>query len=236
MQDEITYDSAFFELQDGGTLAAPGVVTQELTLRDGNKSYYMNYLALGGAESWDADTTVGMFRLKVIGESGASTIESRNFLVSAAGSEDGSAAEAVNVTVRVSPECTVHFDTGEGSAVADQTVTSGEKLRMPDAPTREGYVLESWYRDFDCLQPWDFENDTVSGNMTLYAGWITEAAAAEAAEQTQKSAEKKTPVWLLIAAACAALAGGAAVLLKRHRAAGADPAETKPPKIKKTKQ
>lgn len=236
MQDEITYDSTFFELQDGGTLTASGVVTQELTLRDGNKAYYMNYLALGGAESWDADTTVGMFRLKVNGESGASIIESRNFLVSAAGSEDGSAAGAVNVTVRVSPECTVHFDSGEGSAVAEQTVTSGEKLRMPDAPAREGYVLEGWYRDFDCIQPWDFENDTVSGNMTLYAGWMTETAAAEAAEQTQEQAEKKTPVWPLIAAACVVLAGGAAVFLRKRGGAGADPAGSKPPKSKKTKQ
>ena len=229
MQDEITYDSAFFELQDGGTLSASGVVTQEHTLRDGNKAYYMNYLALGGAESWDADTTVGVFRLKVIGESGASVIENRNFLVSAEGSEEACAAEAANVTVRVSSECTVRFDTGEGSAVADQTVNAGEKLHMPDAPVREGYVLEGWYRDFDCLRPWDFENDTVSGNMTLYAGWTAAAAAEQdAAEQTQA----KTPVWPLLAAACVLLAGGAVWLLRKRGAA----AEKKTPQNRKTEQ
>ena len=103
MQDEITYDSAFFSLEDGGALAASGVVTQEISLRDGNRAYYMNYLALGGAERWEADTTVGVFRLKVIGESGASVIESRNFLVSGTGGEGSCTAEARNVTVRVSP-------------------------------------------------------------------------------------------------------------------------------------
>ena len=112
MQDEITYDSAFFSLEDGGALAASGVVTQEISLRDGNRAYYMNYLALGGAERWEADTTVGVFRLKVIGESGASVIESRNFLVSGTGGEGSCTAEAKNVPVRVSPECTVHFDSG----------------------------------------------------------------------------------------------------------------------------
>ena len=230
MQDEITYDSAFFELQEGGELSAPGVVTQEHTLRDGNKAYYMNYLALGGAESWDADTTVGVFRLKVIGESGVSVIENRNFLVSAAASEEACAADAVHVTVRVSSDCTVHFDTGEGSAVADQTVNAGEKLRMPDAPVREGYVLEGWYRDFDCLQPWDFENDTVSGNMTLYAGWITPAAAEQSAAEQEQA---KTPLWPLLAAACVLLAGGAVWLLRKRAAAAA---EKKPPQNTKTEQ
>ncbi len=223
MQDEITYDSAFFSLEDGGALAASGVVTQEISLRDGNRAYYMNYLALGGAERWEADTTVGVFRLKVIGESGASVIESRNFLVSGTGGEGSCTAEARNVTVRVSPECTVHFDSGEGSAVSSQTVASGEMLRVPDAPTREGYVLEGWYRDFDCTQPWDFEKDAVCGNMTLYAGWMTETAAEQAA-LPQKTA--RLPVWPFAAAACVLLAGGVGYLLRKRRTAAEKPSQT----------
>ena len=223
MQDEIKYDSAFFSLEDGGALAASGVVTQEISLRDGNRAYYMNYLALGGAERWEADTTIGVFRLKVIGESGASVIESRNFLVSGTGGEGSCTAEARNVTVRVSPECTVHFDSGEGSAVSSQTVAAGEMLRVPDAPTREGYVLEGWYRDFDCTQPWDFEKDAVCGNMTLYAGWMTETAAEQAA-LPQKTAQ--TPLWPFAAAACVLLAGGTAFFLRKRRTAAEKPSQT----------
>ena len=46
MQDEITYDSAFFSLEDGGALAASGVVTQEIFLRDGNRNSGGRWFAL----------------------------------------------------------------------------------------------------------------------------------------------------------------------------------------------
>ena len=109
------------------------------------------------------------------------------------------------------------------TAVSSQTVASGEMLRVPDAPTREGYVLEGWYRDFDCTQPWDFEKDAVCGNMTLYAGWMTETAAEQAA-LPQKTAQ--TPLWPFAAAACVLLAGGAGYLLRKRRTAAEKPSQT----------
>lgn len=216
MQDEITYDGGFFELVDGGAIAASGVATQEIGLRDGSRAYYMNYLSLVGGDSWEADTMVGLFQLRVTGESGSSVIENRNFLVSTADGSDVYTAEATSITVTVSDECTVRFDTGEGSAVESQTLARGARVQRPDDPTREGYALRGWYRDFDRTQPWNFENDTVSGNMTLYAGW-TEALPEENAAQPPAAAGGGTRTVILIAAFGAALLALIALLILNHR-------------------
>ena len=47
----------------------------------------------------------------------------------------------------------------------------GGRVKKPTDPTREGYVLEGWYSDMDLQNEWNFDKDTVSGNMTLYAKW-----------------------------------------------------------------
>ena len=37
---------------------------------------------------------------------------------------------------------------------------------------REGYVLEGWYTDVNNTNRFDFENDSVTSHMTLYANWV----------------------------------------------------------------
>ena len=44
-------------------------------------------------------------------------------------------------------------------------------VTRPEDPTREGYSLEGWYADIDKTIPWNFDTDTVLGNMSLYAKW-----------------------------------------------------------------
>ena len=69
-------------------------------------------------------------------------------------------------------QCTVTFDTQGGEPSIDtQTVYYGEKVAKPDDPAREGHVFLGWFTDEDCTTEWDFENDVVTGNMTLYAKW-----------------------------------------------------------------
>lgn len=41
---------------------------------------------------------------------------------------------------------------------------------------REGYRLTGWYTDPALTRLWDFDADTVTANMTLYAGWEAEEA------------------------------------------------------------
>ena len=171
MQNEIRYDSDFFELVEGSALLSNGITTTDIGLRDHYREFYMNYVSLTGGETWEARRLVGSFQLKVIGTSGVSKITNQDYLVSTKNGEDQYAATCQDVTIVISSECTVRFEPNGGSEVPSQTVQYGEKLARPDTPVRDGYHLEGWYRDIDLQTPWDFDTDTVQGNMTLYAKW-----------------------------------------------------------------
>ena len=71
----------------------------------------------------------------------------------------------------------VMYDLNDGSYTQfyDVIVPEGGKVTdRPADPTREGYVFKGWYGYVDGNNGpvmWDFENDTVSGNMVLLAAW-----------------------------------------------------------------
>ncbi len=69
------------------------------------------------------------------------------------------------------PGFTISFDSKGGTDVPAQNQMYGEQLELPEPPTREGYSFTGWYTDYGCYDPWDFENDTIETDMTLYAGW-----------------------------------------------------------------
>lgn len=82
---------------------------------------------------------------------------------------DAPVTDDVTLTAKWSAaEYTVSFETGGGTAVSDQTVVHGGKISVPQIPEREGYVFTGWYFNGTA---WDFEEMTVSGGMTLVAGW-----------------------------------------------------------------
>lgn len=66
---------------------------------------------------------------------------------------------------------TVTFNTNGGSAVKEQEIDYGGKVTKPEAPTQTGYTFAGWYSDANFNTPWNFDTNTVSGNMTLYAKW-----------------------------------------------------------------
>lgn len=67
---------------------------------------------------------------------------------------------------------TVSFDSGENATqIPVQQAGYGEKVTKPSDPVRSGYTFLGWYKDSDCKYAWDFNNDTVTKDMTLYAGW-----------------------------------------------------------------
>ena len=47
----------------------------------------------------------------------------------------------------------------------------GETIAEPETPVREGSTFTGWYSDSACTVRWDFDKDTPTGDMTLYAGW-----------------------------------------------------------------
>ena len=68
---------------------------------------------------------------------------------------------------------TVYFETSGGSPVPEKlTVIAGSTIEPPeDAIQLKGFSLNGWCRDEDCAEAWDFENDTVTDNIVLYAFW-----------------------------------------------------------------
>ena len=91
---------------------------------------------------------------------------------------------------------TITFNSKNGSSVASQDVAIGEKITIPTAPTRKGYIFKEWCTDYAATQAYDFDT-AVTGDMTLYAAWTTVAVVtfnsnggSDVAEQTVKIGEK----------------------------------------------
>ena len=171
MQDEIRYDSQFFELVEGSAVLSDGIVSTDIAMVDQYREFYMNYLSMRGGEQWKSDAMVGSFQLKVIGTSGVATISNQDYLVSVKDGYESYKCDASDVTVIISTECLVSFKTSGGSEIADVKAQFGEKLACPEDPVREGHIFEGWYKDIHLTEKWDFEKDTVQGNMSLYAKW-----------------------------------------------------------------
>ena len=69
---------------------------------------------------------------------------------------------------------TVTFDTTGGNPVPQPLVVpAGSKIQAPDGIIKSYYTLGGWYRDLDFKELWDFENDVVTCDITLYARWGT---------------------------------------------------------------
>ena len=171
MQNEIRYDSEVFKLVEGSAMLTDGISTTEIGLRDTFREFYMNFVSLSGGESWNAKKMIGSFQLEVIGESGVTKITNQDYLVSTADGKDSFSAACQDVTIILTTDCTVSFETNGGSEIPDMVVQYGDTITRPDNPVRDGYRLVGWYTDLDLQNPWDFDTDKVQGNMTLYAKW-----------------------------------------------------------------
>ncbi|WP_181020933.1 invasin domain 3-containing protein, partial [Lysinibacillus sphaericus] len=63
---------------------------------------------------------------------------------------------------------TVSFDVNGGSPVIDLTISYGDKIIAPTAPTKTGYTFAGWYKDAPLTTEWDFATETVTEDTTLY--------------------------------------------------------------------
>lgn len=185
MQTEIEYDDTFLQLVEGSVMTASGIRWSDLGRRTGGRAFYLNFVSFQGGEAWEPEVVVGSFQMKVIGTAGVSQLTPTNTLVSTQDGMTGYAVKDNSVSVIVTTDCTVTFESNGGTEVPSQTVQYGEKVKKPEDPIREGYHLEGWYSDLDRTQKWDFQKDTVKGNMILYANWAEGAPAGS------------TPWWIL---------------------------------------
>ena len=171
MQDEIRYDSTFLELVEGSAVVSEGISTTNIAMVDRYKEFYMNYLSMSGGDKWKADTLIGSFQLKVVGESGVTKITNEDYLVSLKDGSGSYSCEANELTIILSTDCTVTFRTNGGSELDNISVQFGEKVPRPMNPIREGYIFAGWYKDIHLTEEWNFEEDIAQSNISLYAKW-----------------------------------------------------------------
>ena len=82
--------------------------------------------------------------------------------------------QKATITVVMGDPYTVTFDSLGGTSVISKTANPGEKIEKPSNPSRKGYTFSGWYTSstvMDATTMWDFTNNKVKSNMTLYAGW-----------------------------------------------------------------
>ena len=69
---------------------------------------------------------------------------------------------------------TVTFETYGGTTIANQSLTYGSYISLPEDPIRLGYLFSGWYSNQTLSDEWHFDQDVIEENMTLYAYWVEE--------------------------------------------------------------
>ncbi|QIK70658.1 hypothetical protein G7062_10230 [Erysipelothrix sp. HDW6C] len=89
----------------------------------------------------------------------------------AAGDQYEPITSTTDVTNIVRQASTVTFESNGGSIVDPITVDYNQLVDRPENPQREGYDFSGWFTDEEFRETWDFENDRVKEDVTLYAKW-----------------------------------------------------------------
>ncbi|WP_196426699.1 S-layer homology domain-containing protein [Lysinibacillus cavernae] len=67
---------------------------------------------------------------------------------------------------------TLSFESNGGSVVATQNIFYNGTTTEPTAPTKIGYTFGGWFKEATFINSWNFTQNTVTGNTTLYAKWF----------------------------------------------------------------
>ena len=130
---------------------------------------------------------------------------------------------AVGVT-----KVTATFEAGNG-VVYTQSVPAGSKLVCPETPVKDGWEFVGWFKtkaaNGDVSDKWNFDEDVVTADITLYGGWVKKGAG-----QSGTSAQKPTaalpqagdasmlPIVAAGVAGVAAIGAGAVIIARRRKA------------------
>jgi uncharacterized repeat protein (TIGR02543 family) len=69
---------------------------------------------------------------------------------------------------------TVSFNSTGGNEISPITgIVSGNKITKPDDPAKPGWFFDEWYKNEELTEKWNFDDDYVSCDITLYAKWTT---------------------------------------------------------------
>lgn len=171
MQNEIKYDDAFVHVIEDASIVTSEVRTKDIPLIDGSREFYMNYVSFADGVEWKANQLVGTFQMEILADAGVTVLKNENYKVSLRDGSDYYASTANDLTLIVSEDCVVTFETNGGTPIDPITVRYGETMQKPADPVKSGWHIAGWYKDIDLTEEWNFETDTVNSNMTLYAKW-----------------------------------------------------------------
>lgn len=98
---------------------------------------------------------------------------------------------------------TVTFNAnGHGTAPEAVVLDYGSVVEKPDDLSATGYTFGGWYTDDTCKTAWNFDSDTITGDITLYAKW-TEIPAPEPEPDPEpinyKITQGANSVWVIAA-------------------------------------
>jgi uncharacterized repeat protein (TIGR02543 family) len=94
-------------------------------------------------------------------------------IIKATSSVDSNLYDEYEITVSVQTFYTVQFDLngGNSAAIENQTIANGGLVNKPSNPTHVTDNFAGWFTQASGGSEWDFNTNTVAGNMTLYAQW-----------------------------------------------------------------
>ena len=72
---------------------------------------------------------------------------------------------------RYTESFTCSFETNGGSEIAPVKAVKSGSLKEPEAPVKDRYVFDGWFKDPELTKPWNFKSDRVNSDITLYARW-----------------------------------------------------------------
>ena len=86
-------------------------------------------------------------------------------------------SDSVKVENRNVYKQTVIYQLNGGTGKDKDFVFQYEKLPIPEIPVKTNSVFVGWYKDEALTEAWDFENDVINEDITLYAKWGQETSA-----------------------------------------------------------
>ncbi len=63
------------------------------------------------------------------------------------------------------------FDQGSNKVILTNVVGANEKVAEPGTPTKEGFSFVGWYSDAELTNKFDFNNNVINSDATIYAKW-----------------------------------------------------------------
>lgn len=83
------------------------------------------------------------------------------------------------------------FDSRGGSSVPSiKNIKYGDHIQAPHTPNRKGFSFTGWYKQKECKDKWNFNEDIITENRVLYAGWKESADVGGSLSVTNNSSKK----------------------------------------------